>query len=58
LKGLQLTNLAKKLGAPFNVNLHTARAFIEDLERKQAKAIIPPQPTGDDPNQALAAVGD
>jgi hypothetical protein len=58
LKGLQLTNLAKKLGAPFGVNAHNARAFIEDLEHRQNRAIAPPQPPGDDPNQALAAVGD
>jgi hypothetical protein len=57
-KGLNLTNLAKRLGAPLGVNLHHARAFIEDLERKQGKAMIPPQPAGDNPNQASAGIAD
>lgn len=58
LKGIALTNLAKRLGAPFGVNIHVAKAFLEDLERKQGKAIEPPQPPADEPNQALAAAAD
>jgi hypothetical protein len=57
LKGLKLTNLAKKLGAPFGVNAANARIWIEDLEASRERAITPPLPTGDDPNQALAAAG-
>jgi hypothetical protein len=55
LKGLALTNLAKRLGAPYGVNARNARTFIEELEEKQEAAMQPPVPA--DPALDRAAIG-